>query len=75
MQRAVFWIGGIFFTIGVALIAASIVMNFFGLEASYNFGDPAKYQFYLVPFWQIGLAAVAIGCVFLLSSRPHRTLR
>jgi hypothetical protein len=75
MQRAVSWIGGIFCTIGVALIAASIVMNFFGLVASYNFGDPAKYQFYLVPFWQIGLAAVAIGCVFLLSSRADRTLR
>jgi hypothetical protein len=75
MQRAVSWIGGIFCTIGVALIAASIVMNFFGLETSYNFGDPEKYQFYLVPFWQIGLAAVAIGCVFRLSSRSDQTLR
>jgi hypothetical protein len=75
MQRAVSWIGGIFCTIGIALIAASIVMNFFGLETSYNFGDPEKYQFYLVPFWQIGLAAVAIGCVFRLSSRSDQTLR
>jgi hypothetical protein len=75
MQRAVSWIGGIFCAIGVALIAASIVMNFFGLEASYNFGDPAKYQLYLVPFWQIGLAAVATGCVFRLSSRSDQTLR
>jgi hypothetical protein len=75
MQRAVSWIGGIFCAIGVALIAASIVMNFFGLEASYNFGDPAKYQFYLVPFWQIGLAAVATGCVLRLSSRSDQTLR
>jgi dipeptide/tripeptide permease len=75
MQRAISWMGGAFCTIGVVLIAASIVMNFFGLEATYNFGDPAKYQFYLVPFWQIGLAAVAIGCVFLLSSRRGQTLR
>jgi amino acid transporter len=74
MQRTAFWIGTIFCVIGLALVLASIVMNYFGLEASYNFGDPAKYQFFLVPFWQIGLAITAIGCVFLLSSRALRTL-
>jgi hypothetical protein len=69
MQQILRWIGGLFCVIGVALIAANLLMNYQGLGASYNFGDPEKFQFILVPFWQIGVAAGVIGGACWLSSR------
>jgi hypothetical protein len=76
MQKTLIWLAGLFCSIGVTLIVANLVMSFMGLGASYNFGDPAKFQFILVPFWQIGLVIAAIGGVCLLVSRRlNRTLR
>jgi hypothetical protein len=69
MQKTLLWLGWLFCVIGAALIAANLVMSFMGLGASFNFGDPAKFQFILVPFWQIGLAIAAIGGACLLVSR------
>jgi hypothetical protein len=66
MQRTLLWLGGLFCAIGAAVIVASLVLSFMGFGASYNFGDPAQFQFILVPFWQIGLVIAAIGgaCLF-----------
>jgi hypothetical protein len=69
MRKTLLWLGWLFFAIGAATIVANLVMSFMGLDASYNFGDPAKFQFILVPFWQIGLVIAAIGGVCLLASR------
>jgi hypothetical protein len=63
------WVGGILCGLGTILIAASGVMNYMGLSASYNFGDPTKFQFVLVPFWQIGLAIAVTGGALLIASR------
>ena len=76
MQKTLIWLGGLFCSIGATLIVANLVMSFMGLGASYNFGDPAKFQFNLVPFWQIGLAIATIGGACLLASRRlNRRLR
>ena len=69
MQRILQWLGWLFCAVGVALIGANFMMTYRGLTASFNFGDPAKFQFILVPFWQIGLAIVAVGGTCLLASR------
>jgi hypothetical protein len=75
MQKTFQGLGWLFFSIGAALIVANFVMSFMGLGASYNFGDPAKFQFILVPFWQIGLVIAAIGgACLLVSRRLNRTL-
>jgi hypothetical protein len=55
--------------IGVAVIVTSAVMSYMGLNPSYNLGDPAKFEFILVPFWQIGLVIAGIGAVCLVASR------
>ena len=55
MRKTFLWIGGVLCGLGAAVIVASLVMKVLGVDASYNFGDPAKFQFVLVPFWQIGL--------------------
>ena len=53
---------------GVVSIGAYFVMTYQGLGASFNFGDPAKFEFILVPLWQIGLAVGAVGAALLLIS-------
>ena len=54
---------------GVVMIGAYFVITYRGLGASFNFGDPAKFEFILVPFWQIGLVIVVVGGACLLASR------
>jgi hypothetical protein len=68
MQRTFRWLGGLFCAFGVALIVANLVMGYMGLAATFNFGDAEKFQFVLVPFWQIGLAIVAVGGACLSAS-------
>ena len=69
MGRVLIWLGGIFLAAGLLLIAANVVMHFMGLSASYNFGDPSQFEFILVPFWQIGVALIALGAASLLAGR------
>ncbi len=69
MQRLFRWLGWLFCVVGLALIGAYIVMTYRGLEATFNFGDPVKFEFILVPFWQIGLAGVVLGAACLWVAR------
>ncbi len=69
MGRVLIWLGGIFLTAGLLLIAANVAMHFMGLSASYNFGDPSQFEVILVPFWQLGVALIALGAVSLLAGR------
>lgn len=58
--------------IGVLLIAANVVLHFMGLSASYNLGDPEKFEFILISFWHAGAALVCIGALLLLIGRQLR---
>ncbi len=69
MRRALLWLGYLLCGIGVAAILASAVMSYAGMNPSYNLGDPTKFEFVLVPIWQVGLVIGAIGGVCLLASR------
>ena len=69
MRRSLFWLGLLLFGIGVVALLASAVMSYMGINPSYNLGDPAKFEFVLVPFWQIGLVMGVLGGVCLLASR------
>ena len=73
MRNALIWIGGLLCVIGAALIVASGVSGSMGLSSSYNFGNPAKFQFFLVPLWQIGCAVAVAGGACLLASRWVRS--
>jgi|ERR1700722_2699796 hypothetical protein len=72
MQKLLRWVGWLFCTAGAVAISAFIAMTFRGLPASFNFGDPSKFEFILVPFWQIGLVIIAIGGTCVLISRRWR---
>ena len=69
MHKALLWMGALLCAIGVAVIVTSAVMSYMGLNPSYNLGDPAKFEFILVPFWQIGLVIAGIGAVCMVASR------
>jgi hypothetical protein len=69
MHKALLWIGFLLCAIGLVVIVTSAVMSYLGLNPSYNLGDPTKFEFILVPFWQIGLVIAGIGAVCVLASR------
>ncbi len=70
--KLLLWLGRIVFVFGVLLILGNIAAYFMDMSASYNFGDPTKFEFILVPFWQLGLAAIAISLVIGLISKAFR---
>jgi hypothetical protein len=75
MRRSLLWAGSILGCIGAAVIVVSAVLSYFGLGTSYNFGNPEKFEFVLVPFWQIGLAIAALGTATFLIGRRLKAKR
>jgi hypothetical protein len=69
MRRTLLSLGLALYLIGVSLVLGNVVMSYHGQSASYNFGDPTRFQFFLVPFWQLGLAIAVIGALCLLLYR------
>ena len=55
LSRLAMWIVA---GIGICLIAAQGMGALLGARPSINFGDARKFQFVLVPFWQLGVAAL-----------------
>ncbi len=45
--------------IGVFFVAAQVMGMWLGAEPKINFGDSSKFEFILVPFWQLGIAMLA----------------
>ena len=73
MRRALRWLGFLLCGIGIAAILASAVMSSAGMNPSYNLGDPTKFEFVLVPIWQVGLVIAAMGGVCLLAARAMKS--
>lgn len=69
MRRTLLWVGTCLLGVGAMLTVVDAGLRLMGLGASYNFGDPAKFEFVLVPFWQIGLALVLLAGALLLGGR------
>ncbi len=57
---------------GVFFIAAQGMGALLGASPSINLGDARQGEFILVPFWQLGLAALAGGLVLRLLVRMKR---
>ncbi len=49
---------GITLAIGIFFLAAQGMGALLGAAPSINFGDPRKFEFILVPFWQLGIACL-----------------
>lgn len=72
MRKALFWTGVLLLAAGIAVVGASAVLAYLGLGASFNLGDPAKFQFILVPFWQVGLGLAVLGAICIAMARQLR---
>jgi hypothetical protein len=72
MERLLLWIGALLCAAGLGLIVANLGLHMMGLGASYNLGDPTKFEFILVPFWAIGLGVAAFGGLCLVFWRRVR---
>jgi hypothetical protein len=69
MGRALGLLGYFCLVLGALLIVANGVMSYLGLSASFNIGDPSKFQFILISFWHIGAGLVAIGALAAITAR------
>jgi predicted membrane channel-forming protein YqfA (hemolysin III family) len=69
MRTALLWLGRASLAGGLVFISANIVMYVMGLSASYNLGDPSKFEFFLISFWHIGTALACIGMLLCLLAR------
>ena len=72
MRKGLFWLGAALCAVGAAVVGVSVVAAQRGSSLTFNLGDPAKFQFILVPFWQIGLGIAVVGVVILVVSRLVR---
>jgi len=72
MERLLLWIGALLCATGITLIVANLGLHVMGLGASYNLGDPTKFEFILVPFWAIGLGVAVVGGICLVFWRRVR---
>lgn len=69
MRKALLWLGVLLGVIGVGMVGVSLMAAQRGGSPSINLGDPAQFQFFLVPFWQIGLGVAVLGALILIVSR------
>lgn len=58
--------GRLLMALGVFFLACQVAGMVLGAPPSINFGDATKFEFNLKPFWQIGLALLIPGFLFLL---------
>jgi len=68
MQSVLRLLGRVALASGVFLIGGYFAMKSYGLAASFNLGHPAQFEFRLVPFWEIGLVAIAVGVGLMFGS-------
>ena len=69
-MKALLWLGGLLVATGVVVVGASMLVTATrGGMPSLNLGDPARFQFILVPLWAIGLGLAVIGALCLLGWR------
>jgi hypothetical protein len=73
MRKVMRLVGWVTLVAGLIAIAGSAVLTLQGFNATVNFGDPAEYQFYLVPVWQLGAVVALLGFAILMVLSAGRT--
>jgi hypothetical protein len=68
MRNTLTWLGRGCLVVGILLIIANVALHLMGLSASYNIGDPGKFEFVLISFWHVGAALLAIAALAMLAA-------
>lgn len=58
------WCGRVAAGIGIFFIACQLAGMVLGATPAINFGDATKFEFNLVPFWQIGAGFLLAGILY-----------
>ena len=61
--KALLWSGRIAAGLGLFFLACQFMGAILGAAPAFNLGDPTKYEFIMVPFWQAGLSLLIAGLV------------
>jgi len=69
--RSARWAAVVTVALGAFFLGSQAMGAVLGTQPSINFGDPSKFQFILVPFWQIGLAMAIPGAIVWILSRSR----
>ena len=67
------WGAGLTLAIAAFFLASQGLGTLLGSQPSINFGDPTRFEFILVPFWEIGLALLLPGALAWLLSADRLT--
>ncbi|MFY9642023.1 MAG: hypothetical protein WCD20_14105 [Rhodomicrobium sp.] len=59
--KGLLWSGRIAAGLGLFFLACEVMGGFLGAAPQFNLGDPNKFEFYMVPFWQVGAMLLALG--------------
>ena len=63
------WIGWALVALGVFYIACQLMGLYLGMTPTINFGDPRKFEFRTVEFWQVGAGFLVPGLLALFVAR------
>ena len=63
--------GVIAIAVGLFFLACQLAGSLLNVPPSINFGDSSKFHFWLVPFWQVGLAVLLPGLILHRLGRSH----
>lgn len=73
VRRWARWSGVLAGAIGALFVASQFAGMALGLSPQMNFGDATKFEFILLPFWQIGLALLISGLFLRCLTGPRAT--
>jgi hypothetical protein len=59
--RGLVWTGRVAAAMGLFFLACQVMGFILGAAPAFNLGDPSKYEFIMLPFWQAGLALLIAG--------------
>ena len=73
VRRWARWSGALAGGVGAVFVACQLAGMALGLSPQINFSDAKKFEFTLLPFWQIGLALLIPGLVLRWLAKPRAT--
>ncbi len=59
--KGLLWSGRVAAGMGLFFLACEVMGTILGAAPKFNLGDPNKFEFWMVPFWHVGVLLLALG--------------
>jgi succinate dehydrogenase hydrophobic anchor subunit len=63
LDAGVFWMSRVAGVLGVFFLLCQVMGMLLGATPAFNLADSAKFEFWMVPFWQAGLALLTASVI------------